>query len=161
MIAPIWQKLNLKEQDEIVVLNAPDSFQNEMQTLRGVKVKTRLLRGAGATFVLAFVVRQAEVDAIAASLAETTDGDAIIWFAYPKGSSKRYQSGISRDSGWRAVGDQGFEPVRMVAIDADWSALRFRRAEFIKTMKRGEEHAISKAGKARAAATSSARRTPK
>ena len=44
----------------------------------------------------------------------------------------------------------GFEPVRMVAIDEDWSAVRFRRAEFIKTMKRGAEHAISAAGRARA-----------
>ncbi len=38
----------------------------------------------------------------------------------------------------------------MVAIDEDWSALRFRRAEFIKTMKRDASHALSKAGKARA-----------
>ena len=34
------------------------------------------------------------------------------------------------------MGEAGFEPVRMVAIDEDWSALRFRRAEFIKNMTR-------------------------
>jgi aryl carrier-like protein len=27
----------------------------------------------------------------------------------------------------------GFDSVRMVAIDEDWSALRFRRVEFIKS----------------------------
>ena len=32
--------------------------------------------------------------------------------------------------------EHGFEPVRQVAIDEDWSALRFRRAEHIKTMTR-------------------------
>jgi hypothetical protein len=37
------------------------------------------------------------------------------------------------------MGKAGFEPVRMVAIDEDWSALRFRRVEFIKTMNRPEE----------------------
>ena len=36
------------------------------------------------------------------------------------------------DSGWPVLGAAGFEPVRMVAIDADWSALRFRRVEHIK-----------------------------
>ena len=29
---------------------------------------------------------------------------AVVWFAYPKGSSKRYQSEIHRDSGWNALG---------------------------------------------------------
>ena len=43
------------------------------------------------------------------------------------------------------------EPVRMVAIDEDFSAVRFRRVEFIKTMTRGKEHRMSAQGKARAA----------
>jgi hypothetical protein len=38
------------------------------------------------------------------------------------------------------MGEAGFEPVRMVAIDEDWSALRFRRAEFIKNMTRPEQY---------------------
>jgi hypothetical protein len=42
------------------------------------------------------------------------------------------------------MGKAGFEPVRMVAIDEDWSALRFRRVEFIKTMNRPEEVRLTK-----------------
>ena len=42
------------------------------------------------------------------------------------------------------MGDAGFEPVRMVAIDEDWSALRFRRVEFIKTMNRPEDVRLTK-----------------
>jgi hypothetical protein len=45
---------------------------------------------------------------------------------------------------------QAFEPVRMVAIDADWSALRFRRVEHIKSMTRSSKGAISSAGKRKA-----------
>jgi hypothetical protein len=37
----------------------------------------------------------------------------------------------------------------MVAIDEDWSALRFRRAEYIKTMTRDEKRAMSTPGKAK------------
>jgi hypothetical protein len=94
-------------------------------------------------------MRQAEVDAIAGSIANVAEGDAIIWFAYPKGSSKRYKSEINRDSGWQALGAAGFEGVRMVAIDEDWSAVRFRRVEFIKTMNRDVSGAMTRAGKAR------------
>jgi len=31
----------------------------------------------------------------------------------------------------------------MVAIDEDWSALRFRRVEFIKTMTRDKSHRLT------------------
>jgi hypothetical protein len=48
----------------------------------------------------------------------------------------------------------GFEGVRQVAIDDQWSALRFRRAEFIETMNRS--WAMSAEGKRRMAAGRSA-----
>ena len=38
------------------------------------------------------------------------------------------------------MGEAGFRAVRMVAIDEDWSALRFRRSEFIKNMTRSERY---------------------
>jgi len=85
------------------------------------------------------------------AIAKKAQGDAVVWFAYPKGSSKKYKSEINRDAGWQVLGDAGFEPVRMVAIDEDWSAVRFRRADFIKSLTRGKEHRMSAQGKARAA----------
>jgi hypothetical protein len=100
-------------------------------------------------FSLAFVTRQAEVDAIAAIVAGKARGDAVVWFAYPKGSSKRYRCEFNRDNGWAALGKAGFEAVRQVAIDEDWSALRFRRVEFITTMRRAGERAMTAQGKAR------------
>jgi hypothetical protein len=48
------------------------------------------------------------------------------------------------------MGAAGFEPVRMVAIDEDWSALRFRRVEFIKTLERGSARALTAEGRKRA-----------
>ena len=73
----------------------------------------------------------------------------MVWFAYPKGTSKKYKSEINRDTGWQALGQAGFEPVRAVAIDQDWSAVRFRRVEFIKTMTRARAHRMTAQGKAR------------
>jgi hypothetical protein len=66
-----------------------------------------------------------------------------VWFAYSKGSSKRYKSEINRDQGWLALGREGFEPVSMVATDEDWSAVRFRRLEFIKQMKRSAQYRLT------------------
>jgi hypothetical protein len=141
-----FQKLNLKDHNPIVVLNAPESFEPELAGLQGVTV-LRKLQGIGELgFALAFVTKQQEVDTFAKAIGKLAKGDAVVWFAYPKGSSKKYKSEINRDSGWKVLGTLGFEPVRMVAIDEDWSAVRFRRVEFIKNMTRAKEHRMTAQG---------------
>src|SRR5215831_6234307 len=146
----IFNKLNLKSQTEILVLNAPESFEPELAALKNVIVRRNAGDVKEIAFSLAFVTRQKEVDAIVKTVARKATGDAIVWFAYPKGTSKKYKCDFNRDNGWGALAKAGFEPVRMVAIDDDWSAIRFRRAEFIKTMKRDAKHAMSAAGKQKA-----------
>lgn len=150
-MASTFDKLNLKEQKQILVLNAPESFEPELKSLRGIAVQRDLTKAGQVEFSLAFVTKQKEVDTLGKAVAKKAAGDAVVWFAYPKGSSKKYKSEINRDSGWKVLGDAGFEPVRMVAIDEDWSAVRCRRVDFIKTLTRGKEHRMSAQGKARAA----------
>jgi hypothetical protein len=145
-----FEKLNLKDQDRIVVVNAPASFEPELAALRGVPVVRKLQDVNDLDFSLAFVIKQSEVDTLAKTIGKKAKGDAVVWFAYPKGSSKKYKSEINRDTGWKVLGQAGFEPVRMVAIDEDWSAVRFRRVEFIKTLTRPKEYAMTAQGKARA-----------
>jgi len=149
-MASVFDKLQLKDQEEIVVLNAPASFEPELRILKGLTVLRSLKDVKEIQFSIAFVMTQPEVDMAVKGVASKARGDAVVWFAYPKQSSKRYMSTINRDSGWDSLGKAGFESVRMVAIDEDWSAVRFRRAEFIKTMKRDAEWAMSKGGKAKA-----------
>jgi hypothetical protein len=150
-MASTFGKLNLKDQMQILVLHSPESFEPELKSLRDVTVQRELKHAAEIEFSLAFVIQQEDVDTLGKAIAKKVKGDAVVWFAYPKGSSKKYKSGINRDSGWKVLGDAGFEPVRMVAIDEDWSAVRFRRVEFIKTLTRGTEHRMSAQGKARTA----------
>jgi len=143
----VFGKLNLKDHKEIVILNAPESFEPELTTLKGVEIIRELKRAKIAPFSLAFVTTQKEVDALVPAIAGKAEGDAIVWFAYPKGTSKKYKSQINRDSGWKVFGAEGFEPVRMVAIDEDWSAIRFRRIEFLKNMTRAKEHRLTEQAK--------------
>jgi hypothetical protein len=146
----VFAKLNLKNPSHIVVLDAPASFQRELATLPPqLPVKTSAAASATIEFALAFVMTQEGVDRAARELAAKAPGDAVIWFAYPKGTSKRYRCEFNRDNGWASLGALGFEPVRMVAIDEDWSALRFRRAEHIKQLTRAPQAALSAEGKAR------------
>jgi hypothetical protein len=150
-VSAVFKKLNLKDQTEIVVLDPPASFEPEIAALEGVAVRRSLDDVQRVQFSLAFVTRQEQIDALAGQIAAKVDGDALVWFAYPKGSSKRYTCEFNRDTGWDSLGVAGFEPVRQVAIDADWSALRFRRVEYIKKLTRSSLGAISDAGRQRIA----------
>jgi hypothetical protein len=145
------KKLNLKDQSAVLVLNAPQSFESEVTALEKVAVYRDVQAVDEVDFVLAFAVTQNEVDTFAEVVAQKTKGDAVVWFAYPKGSSKKYKCEFNRDTGWGKLGEHGFEPVRQVAIDEDWSALRFRRVEYIKKLTRSKLDALSEEGKARLA----------
>lgn len=141
----IFKKLNFKNQPAIYILNAPASFQPVMDEMQGLTaIYTDLGKAKDIAFTMVFATKQKEVDQFADRIAKQSIDDAVIWMVYPKGTSKKYTCEFNRDNGWQRLGAYGFEPVRMVAIDEDWSALRFRRAENIKTMTRS--FAISEAG---------------
>jgi hypothetical protein len=144
-MTPTFKKLNLKDQQQIVILNSPESFEPELKALDGVRVVRDVAGASEIQFSLAFVTKQQQVDALAKAVGKKAKGDAVVWFAYPKGSSKKYKSEIS---GWQVLGTEGFEPVRMVAIDEDWTAKRFRRVDFIKNMTRPEEYKLTKRAQA-------------
>lgn len=131
-MSSVFQKLNWKAQPEIVIFNAPESFEPELARLKGVKILRDPNKPKAVEFALAFATRQAQLDRLSKTLAGASEGDVVLWFAYPKGTSKRYTCDFNRDSGWQVIRAAGFDSVRQVAIDDDWSALRFRRVEYVK-----------------------------
>lgn len=144
----LLKKLNFKDQNEIVILHAPDEFSTFKESFKDyVIVHDEVYEKM--PFVLVFVKSCLEIEEAAKLINEKLIDDALCWIAYPKKSSKKYKTDISRDNGWKPIGDIGFEPVRQVAIDDDWSALRFRETKFIKTMVRNSKMTLSKEGKKR------------
>jgi hypothetical protein len=149
-MTPLFAKLNLGTHAVVHVLDAPASFEPALGALEGVTVRRDA--AAPVSFAIAFVRTLHEVDMATGRLVAASAGDTTVWMAYPKASSKRYRCEFNRDTGWAALGRAGFEPVRQVAIDEDWSALRFRRVAYIASMKRDPDGALSVAGRAKARA---------
>lgn len=147
-MTPLFRKLNLGTAPVVHVLNGPASFEPELAALSGVEIRRRAT--GQVSFALAFVTTLAEVDRAVEQLTARAGDDATLWMVYPKGTSRKYRCEFNRDSGWSSLGQAGYEPVRQVAVDEDWSALRFRKAEHIKTMKRHPDGAISATGRRKA-----------
>ena len=100
-------------------------------------------------FTLGFVIDQVAIENFIHSIQPKLAADPIVWIAYPKASSEKYTCAFNRDTGFGILGEYGFEGVRQVAIDEDWSALRFRRVNHIKIITRKESFALTKEAKER------------
>lgn len=153
-MTPTFKKLNFKTQKEICIVNSPSEFAQELKAMKiFTSIKTDIKECKDIEFILTFVKTKDEIDKITRAVEKKLKGDGIVWFAYPKGSSKKYNVEISRDNGWDILGEIGLEGVRAVAIDDDWSALRFRRVEYIKVMNRNSNSAMTQNGKTKTKAT--------
>lgn len=157
-MTPLFKKLNFKDHPLVVVLNLPNELQEEFRLM---EPHTRLVYDPEAPvptrFAMAFVNTLEGVESASRTLLNDLQEDAVLWMCYPKGSSKKYTCEFNRDTGWQAIGAYGMEPVRQVSINDDWSALRFRKTNFIKTLSRDSKMAISEEGRKR----TSTRKDPK
>ncbi|MCU0442045.1 MAG: hypothetical protein MUE96_06580 [Bacteroidia bacterium] len=136
-MTPLFKKLNFKNQNDITVLNNPPSFEVELTLMKKeCPVFVEINPKASGDFMMAFATTQLQVDELAELITPKLTENGVLWFCYPKASSKKYKCDFNRDTGWAILGKLGFEPVRQVAIDEDWSALRFKRAEQIQKMTR-------------------------
>jgi len=79
-----------------------------------------------ADVVVAFVRTRAELDTVAAPALDAARRDKLAWIAYPKAG--KLGTDLNRDILRETLADRGVQPVRQVAIDDVWSALRFRPA---------------------------------
>jgi hypothetical protein len=149
-MTPLFKKLNFKEHKTIVAINAPASFEAELQAMQSEAAIIKNLEKVKETeFAICFATTQKEIDSFIKKANDKLKGDAVLWFCYPKMSSKKYKCEFNRDTGWAAVAQYDFEPVRMVAIDEDWSAIRFRKTAYIKTITRRESFALTAEAKKR------------
>jgi hypothetical protein len=127
-------KLNYKGQQRIAVINAGEKFLVLLEKeLNGVQFDKDIDQRFPYEFIIIFVQHVPEVELVAPKALHNLTSDGILWFAYPKKTSKKISSDIDRDHGWEVLINRGFDKVRLISIDDDWSALRFRNVRFIRS----------------------------
>jgi hypothetical protein len=121
---PLAQKLRLQEGMLATVLGAPGDAKALLGELPvGAGVSTELASDEP-PFLLVFVRTRKEVERRVAELAPRLTPKTLLWFAYPKQSSK-VETDLNRDRGWEAAARAKLEAVAQVAVDATWAATRF------------------------------------
>lgn len=110
-----------KFKDSGVIVNAPIELEKEFVKI-GFKTKFDETKS---TNTLVFINDKKEFLNFLKTGLENVEKDSVLWFAYPKGTSK-IKTDINRDT-IRMTGEEfGITTVTAISIDETWSALRFR-----------------------------------
>lgn len=129
----LLKKLNYNDHPIIHILNSPISFFGELEAMkRFADIRTQFCHLEKADFALFFVRRKEEVEMIAKKVLEVLSTDAVLWMAFPKMSPTEIGSEVTRDEGWNSLLEQSFRGIQSIAINRNWSALKFSKFELSK-----------------------------
>jgi hypothetical protein len=119
---PVAERLQVKGDRRLAVIGASAALE------KTVGAATARADVAKADVVLLFAPDRARLEEKLPALLKTMVRAAILWVAYPKLSSK-LAADLSRDVIHELAPSYGIDTVSQIAIDEDWSALRFKRVQ--------------------------------
>jgi len=120
----LGQKLGIKPGDVVRPIGAPDHYAGLVEPL---PAGARIVEGAEQPAIVhAFVRSVAELEALAGGLVAMPRPGGSLWISWPKKSSPLF-AGLTEDGIRKAVLPTGWVDVKVCAVDADWSGLKFLR----------------------------------
>ncbi len=128
MPTSLADKLQIRQGQTLAVLNPPAGMLERLaRELPGNRVSGEM---GDPDAVLLYVTSLAEAKELGSIAFKTVKPDALLWIAYAKGGSK-VPTDVNRDKLWEALSGTGWRPVRQVALDEVWSAMRFRPSDMV------------------------------
>jgi len=125
--ASLLKKLRLSLGQRALFLNAPPGYLQSLgELLAELQFDTR--PDGVYDFVQLFVRDRAELEQLSQAAFQAAKYDGLLWVCYPKQAAK-VETDLNRDILWKLIEPSGLRPVTQIALDATWSALRFRPAE--------------------------------
>lgn len=121
----VAKKMFIKPKTKLLFVNPPE---NILELLGDFPAEVEILATDSSSqpdLILAFIADQAELEVLMMPLKARLGREGILWLAYHKGTSQ-VKTDINRDTIWKFIEPFGLSPTRQIAIDDDWSALRFK-----------------------------------
>ena len=135
MSQALMEKLQYKEEKNLLIQGLPSSIEKQFNKLTFAKNVTPLLKSRRIDFALVFAINENQLNHILEDVLPALHDESKLWIAYPKAASK-IATNLNRDCSWDRVVSAGYQEVRQVALDSVWSALRFKKNEQIPQLSR-------------------------
>jgi len=118
------QKLKIKENFNLLTINAPADFRKNIGELpKGVKISND---SKNFNQVHWFVMNKAQMDKELTKILKLIKDDVILWIYYPKGTSK-LQTDLTRDKGWdNLLRHDELGWISLISFDDTWSTFGSR-----------------------------------
>ena len=126
----ILEKLQLKEEKNLLIQGLPSSVEKQFAKLAYNKNLTPLLKTRKIDFALIFAINQLQLNNILKEVFPALHPESKLWIAYPKTTSK-IVSDLNRDASWEILSKNEYEAVRQVTLDHVWTAMRFKKLDQI------------------------------
>jgi len=127
MSQTILEKLQLKNEKNILIQGLPSSIEKQFSKLSFAKNLTPLLRSRKIDFALVFAVSEVQLNTILDDIMPALKEDSKLWIAYPKVTSK-ISTDLNRESSWSKLAAD-YESTEQVSLDHVWHAVNFRKIE--------------------------------
>ena len=140
-MSSIREKLNYREQKRIAILNSDENMLNFLlEEFNDIKVDTDIDPRYPYEFMIVFARTNSEVESLASGALHNLISYGTLWFAFPKKHLKDDTSDLDKDHGWEYITDKGLERVRLISLNDNWSALRFKNVRYIRSPHRRFSH---------------------
>ncbi len=124
MTQTVFEKLQLKEEKNLLVQGLPSSVEKQFAKISFSKSVTPLLKSRKIDFALVFAINQNQLTGIMQDVLPAMHNEGKLWIAYPKATSK-IVSDLNRQCTWACLKSKGFESIQETELDHVWTAVRF------------------------------------
>jgi len=126
MSQSVLEKLQLKNEKNILIQGLPSSIEKQFSKLSFAKNLTPLLKSRKIDFALIFAVSESQLNAILRDIMPALKDDSKLWVAYPKLTSK-ITTDLNREGSWSVLVEADYENTDQVSLDHVWHAVNFQK----------------------------------
>jgi hypothetical protein len=146
MSQTILEKLQLKNEKNILIQGLPSSIEKQFSKLSFAKNLTPLLRSRKIEFALVFAVSESQLNAILEDIMPALKEESKLWVAYPKLTSK-ITTDLNREGSWSKLVEAEYESSEQVSLDHVWHACYFKKTCSISEIEVEEAVVVKKKAK--------------
>ncbi|GAB5407683.1 MAG: YdeI/OmpD-associated family protein [Balneolaceae bacterium] len=122
---PLLKKFQLKEESSVLLMNSNPTVH---PLFEGVRIEYSDIQNQDFDSVILFTENEDELRKWVPKATKKHTREKKLWLSYPKKSS-HIKTDLNRDKAWKALQGYGFDPVRVISVNEDWSSMRLVKKE--------------------------------